>query len=308
MFVFASAAVLMVNMALGRKSLAYQTYHTPDGLSFSWKDAAQLNRTVCWTVAPGAPEIVRESMLVVTEEWRQTTGGALAFSEGTGGVTVLWDSAGTMLTDEVSLACTTFDATGHEITTAKIVINATSYDWQRNGVRGVGSASKTGKRPSDLDAVLLHELGHALGLDHSDRAPAAVVGAWGPGDLPTMNSVVYPGAETLHMDDEAGIRSLYCSGNPATTVAALDISASPSTGVRKVDVAFTAYSNDTDVSWDFGDGSIGSGANTTHWYTAPGTYVVTARNNGKMAQCTIQVDKKKAKQPVERKKKVGRVK
>jgi hypothetical protein len=57
-------------------------------------------------------------------------------------------------------------------------------------------------------------------------------------------------------------------------------SAVPTTGTTGQTISFfsgaTDQENDTlAFNWDFGDGSIGSGANTTHVYTAPGTYTVT---------------------------------
>ncbi len=36
-----------------------------------------------------------------------------------------------------------------------------------------------------------------------------------------------------------------------------------------------------DVSWDFGDGQNGTGANVTHQYSAPGSYLVNATSGGK---------------------------
>lgn len=57
-----------------------------------------------------------------------------------------------------------------------------------------------GQANYDLFSVVLHEIGHALGLGHSSTAQAVMA--------PTY---VFIG---LHSDDIAGIRSIYSSGNP----------------------------------------------------------------------------------------------
>ncbi len=53
-------------------------------------------------------------------------------------------------------------------------------------------------------------------------------------------------------------------------------SGTPTSGPAPLQVQFTANSG-PDIaswSWDFGDGSYGSGMNPVHTYTAPGTYTV----------------------------------
>jgi PKD repeat protein len=47
---------------------------------------------------------------------------------------------------------------------------------------------------------------------------------------------------------------------------------SPTVGVV---MQFSASSDGGTISWDFGDGTIGSGTNVTHTYTVPGTYAIT---------------------------------
>src|SRR5665647_262312 len=76
------------------------------------------------------------------------------------------------------------------------------------------------------------------------------------------------------------------------------IIATPSSGAPPLDVAFTASVSSTagippsGYSWDFGDGSTGTGPAPTHTYNNPGIYTVklkTTDNNGGMIQVTNKV-------------------
>jgi hypothetical protein len=242
-----------------------------------------------WNVAPEAPAIVRESMQAVAQAWSDATAGEVKFEEGVGGIQIEWDADGSKIVDTLYLAYTTFNAdVDNHIISSKVIVNALSYTWHRGGYTGIGPVMN-GKRDSNLDSVLMHEIGHALGLDHSDRNAASIVGSWSASDLPTMNSVIYPGADSLHSDDDAGITTLYPSG--AASAPSLAVSASPLTGRGPLTVSFNTLDGSLAL-WDFGNGTQGSGASTTHKFTTPGVYTVTCTANGTSTTVQIEVTKK----------------
>jgi len=298
-FIAALAACLFVAGAMFNSVRAYVVLTSPSGKPCVWNLAALPEHAVKWNLAPGAPVMARESMLKATADWSAATNGVVKFIEAPGGITVEWDATGTRVPDPLYMAWTTFVCNENmDIASSKIVINALNTEWQRNGA-GVVTTRKGG-RVADLDGTLMHELGHALGLSHSDVQPDVIVGATGNGDSPTMHSVLQPGAETLHLDDQSGIQSLYnvAVAPPSTE---LNVSASPAKGMAKVEVYFTQTGGDDHTLWDFGDGLTATGASVTHKFSTPGVYTVTAQSNGRVGKYVIEVEKKakvkKAKKP-----------
>ena len=281
----------MITWAMSAPVKAFQPFMTSSSTAYHWNLALQ-NGTINWHLADGVPSMAGESMTACMQSWSDATSGAFKFAQGPGGVSVDWDTDGTKIPDPTYLAYTTFnaDATGR-ITDARIVVNAHNYTWHRGGFGGVGPTIN-GVRDANLDSVILHELGHALGLDHSDKNPAAIVGTLVAGDPPTMNSIVYPGAGSLHDDDKAGIRSLY---DTSVHVAPSAITVTPSVtqGTKApLNVSFTQVGGDASTTWDFGDGSTSTGTSAQHAFTANGTYTVTVDCLGTKATTTILVGSK----------------
>ncbi len=82
-----------------------------------------------------------------------------------------------------------------QIVSFDMAINARDYDWTTEG----------DPERNDLMNSLVHEFGHALGLDHSQDAEATMYGTTHPGELVKRD---------LEYDDEEGVRYLYSAVGP----------------------------------------------------------------------------------------------
>lgn len=138
-----------------------------------------------------------------------------------------------------------------------------------NGARTIAIA-KTLPYGEDVRTVLLHEIGHRLGLGHSTNVYAI------------MYPSVYPFEQpVLAGDDIDGARWLYSES-------AVDLS-SLMIAVKGAGRARTFTTGGYTVNWDFGDGLNGFGQQVKHRFSAPGLYRVTATYLGVSRSVDVQI-------------------
>lgn len=154
---------------------AFESINWPGTLS-----RFRADEPITWssTLSPANTALARACF----QQWSDATDGLLTFVEGGDGILLrsqgLDKPAGEMYLNR-------YDEAGY-FTSANVVLNTTLPDG------------------SELThCILLHEIGHALGMGHAD-------GTWPGLDLPTMYpSQVTLGQATLHADDINGVRYIY---------------------------------------------------------------------------------------------------
>lgn len=262
-----------------------------DGTPYTWPQG----HVVTWKTTPGSPPMLREAVMDAATKWSEAAGWAIVFSENEQCADVVfhWDWSGEGI-DPYFLGYAWVSMVEGAIKTGDVVINGSDYDWYR-GAGGV--RRQFGRQAANLDAVVLHEMGHIIGIGHANDNAEEIVGGLDNSDLPTMWFVQYPKADTLHADDAAAVQFLYPGGS-GTWVPQEDqepLEAWVVTPQKRVVprkfVWFQAFSVQP-VRWYFGDGSSRRGAKVRHKFRRAGLYVVTAVSGSAWCSMLVVVGKK----------------
>jgi len=137
---------------------------------------------VTWSLAKSAPR-VRKAVEHALRDWSEVS--PLIFVEVDSGadIRINFDPKGGPANE--FLATTLIHLNEEKIVSADIIINARDYRW-------------FGRKGHDLRSVISHEIGHALGLEHSPDPRSLMHGTFVPGEVRTFSE-----------DDIVAIVSLY---------------------------------------------------------------------------------------------------
>ena len=144
--------------------------------------------------------------------------------------------------------------------------------WMRKVTGGCYSAAT-------FRAAVLHELGHTLGLGHSDQG-ASTHSTTSPADwnAAVMHSVIPSSNPSVpQTDDVQAIQYYYGGGGSSVAPPVAGFVFSPGSPTAGQTVSFTDASTGSPATWlwTFGDGSTSTAQNPTRTFTQPGTYAVT---------------------------------
>jgi hypothetical protein len=173
------------------------------------------------------PAEVKEALESSLAAWSAISGLELRAEPGSADAVPGYDAAGENHNDvlfamdewrwddrAVAVTLMTVDARAHAVLDADIVLNARQHRFKSLDTEAAGGPY------DDLQNVLTHELGHALGLGHSARLDAAMYAQTTRGEV---------SKRALSPDDHEGVRALY----PAAAKAAGDGGEAPSQGPAK---------------------------------------------------------------------------
>ena len=181
---------------------AYVLRTAEDGSSMRWETFP-----VEWSYAPqaGDPEGTEDAVQAAFDAW-EAIGTAIAFERVDGGDNVVFFDREGAFDPDVLASTASWATDDGELVAFDVRVNP-AVPWSTDGAEDA----------FDLEAAVTHEIGHALGLDHSRDADACMYEVQLPGD-----------PRELGPDDVAAARALYplepgvgCSTAPEPTLAGL---------------------------------------------------------------------------------------
>lgn len=229
---------------------------------------ADKTKPIYWTADPQFHDATK----IALAQWSEATDGVLNFIESDGTQTP------NIIVQQGSLPSLEW---GQALTNSKTVNGVITYF---NSVVTIDPFLRL-----DNTATILHETGHALGMDHCGDGP------W-PFDRPIMNAVIDSTIKVLHKDDIDGIRALYGILTPYDHP--LPITISKKVG-RRYDFLVSDTADPALFHWGFGDsvtvtviGLLGQNP-IVHRYKKNGSYIVTVFFRGYTGTLSLTVGRQK---------------
>jgi hypothetical protein len=187
-------------LVLCSSSFGFELFYTTDGKPLKWGSPE-----IYYKFEGHVPRFIKKSFEDQMRKWEAATSGTITFKKakkrnqvtwfGGGGIRIIYSRRG-WIDDQNTLGYAVYNNNFTPIAGVTLVINGRSFKWHR-GNPFFDPEKKKGKRGADIDRVALHEIGHALGLNHS------------PDKDSVMSIPLHESQDVLSGDDIVGIQTLY---------------------------------------------------------------------------------------------------
>ena len=191
--------------------------------------------TVTWAIDSSVPAAFASDIQAAFADWSAHTNISFQQVASTLGAGIKFSDSYIDGLDK-TLGYTNYTYSGQSFTSANVTFDS-GEGWHASGNQVVSTDG------TNLFLVALHEIGHAIGLDHYNGAPAV------------MNATMNPSVTDLTASDVSGVQALY--GAPSTTVA---------TGAPTTPQGTDSTTSGLNAVYRFFDASTGD-----HFYTTSAT-------------------------------------